>query len=117
MNRNHRIRRLVANLTGLAGVLLAYAAGPAALATPRPEPPGWNKHPPLPASTQPAVRFPPGWNKHPPLPARVHALVTSGMPGWQITLITVAAVLLAAALAVIIDRARAARRRALADAA
>ena len=32
------------------------------------------------------------------------------MPGWQITLIAVAAALVAAALAVLLDRARAARK-------
>lgn len=118
MNPVPGVRRSAGNLAWLASVLLALiTVAPAALATPRPWPPGWNKHPPLPASTQPAVRFPPGWNKHPPLPVRVHALVTSGMPGWQITLITVAAVLLVAALAVIIGRARAARRRTTANAA
>ncbi len=112
MNPIHGIRRLAGILAWLASVLLAsITAAPAALATPRPRPPGWNKHPPLPASPQPAVRFPPGWNKHPPLPAHVHALVTGGMPGWQITLITVTAVLLTAALAVTVYRVRAARRR------
>jgi hypothetical protein len=39
------------------------------------------------------------------------------MPGWQITLIAVGAALAAAALAVLIDRAWAARRRATATAA
>jgi hypothetical protein len=88
-------------------------AAPTALATPRPRPSGWNKHPPLPATTQPALRYPPGWNKHPPLPdpARLHAALAGGMPGWQITLLA-AAVLTAAA--VLLARARAARRRAAA---
>jgi LPS O-antigen subunit length determinant protein (WzzB/FepE family) len=40
----------------------------------------------------------------------VHTIVTSGMPGWQITLIAVAAAVIAAAVAVILDRAWAARR-------
>ena len=45
--------------------------------------------------------------------ARSHRphLVAGGMPGWQIALIAVAAALLAAALAVLADRALAARRR------
>jgi hypothetical protein len=81
----------------------------AALATPLPRPPGWNKHPPLPAGPQPAVRFPPGWNKHPPLPAHAHTAVTGGIPGWQITLIVVMAALLAAGL-IATYRLRAARR-------
>jgi hypothetical protein len=37
-------------------------------------------------------------------------MLTSGVPGWQITLIAAGAMLLAAALAVIIYRARATRR-------
>jgi hypothetical protein len=43
--------------------------------------------------------------------------VTGGMPGWQITLIAVAAAILAAAVAVILDRASAARRHRTAPAA
>ena len=54
--------------------------------------------------------LPPGWNKHPPLPAHAHTLAASGMPGWQITLIAVGAALLAAALAVTAYRMRAARQ-------
>jgi hypothetical protein len=38
-------------------------------------------------------------------------VASGGLPGWQITLITVAAVLLATALAVIIYPLRATRRR------
>jgi hypothetical protein len=101
----------------LAGLAIAFAAtAPAALAIPRPLPPGWNKHPPLPAGPQPAVRFPPGWNKHPPLPAHAHALAAAGMPVWQVTLIAAAA-LLTAALAVTGYRILAARRRATPGAA
>jgi hypothetical protein len=64
MNSFHTIRRFAAILTGLMVALLALWAGaaPAALASalggaphgrpglasPRPEPPGWDKHPPLP---------------------------------------------------------------------
>jgi hypothetical protein len=51
------------------------------------------------------------------LPPAVHAVNAGGMPGWQITLIAVGAALAAAALAVLIDRAWAARRRATATAA
>jgi hypothetical protein len=98
MNPIHAIRRPAGVLLWLAGVVLASlaAAAPAALATLRPRPPGWNKHPPVPASPQPALRFPPGWNKHPPLPAHIVPL-SSGIPGWQLTLIAVTAVLLATA--------------------
>jgi hypothetical protein len=44
-------------------------------------------------------------------PPQVHTIVTGGMPGWQILLIAVAAAVIAATVAVILDRARAARRR------
>jgi len=54
------------------------AAMPAALAAPRPPPPGWNKHPPLPA------------HAHPP--------ATGVIPGWQLTLMAVTVVLLAVVL-------------------
>ena len=68
--------------------------------------------PQRPAATIPPPPPPPGWNKHPPLPgpAHVHALVTSGMPGWQITLIAAGATVLAAAVVTLLARARAARR-------
>ncbi len=39
-----------------------------------------------------------------------HTVVAGGMPGWQITLIALGAALLAAAAAVLADRARAARK-------
>lgn len=60
---------------------------------------------------------PPGWNKHPPLPADAHTLVPGGMPGWQITLIAIGAALLGAALAVLAHRMWAARRRVTVSAA
>jgi hypothetical protein len=108
----HRIRptpRLACILAGLASALLALAvAAPAALARPRPHlPPGWNKHPPL----------PPGHVVGRVSKVPVHTALTGGMPGWQITLIAAGAALLAAVLAVLIDRARAARRPATASAA
>jgi anti-sigma-K factor RskA len=40
----------------------------------------------------------------------VHTIVTGGMPGWRIALIAIAAAATAAAVAVILDRARTARR-------
>ena len=47
MNPIRHLRRLAAVLAGLAVRLLGLAAfAPAAFASP-PEPPGWNKHPPL----------------------------------------------------------------------
>ena len=90
------IRRLTAAVAGLAGALLAVAAvAPAALARPfPPRPPGWDKHPPLPLGHV----------------AGIHVVVVGGMPGWQIALIAVGTALLAATVAVLADRARAARR-------
>ena len=107
----NRIRCICHSLAGLprrAGVLLASAvAAPAVLATAPPLPPGWNKHPPLPLGhgVGPVVKVP------------GPTVVTGGMPGWQIALIAAGAALLAAVLAVIADRARAARRRQRAGAA
>jgi anti-sigma-K factor RskA len=42
-------------------------------------------------------------------PPAVQTVVVGGMPGWQIALIAVAAAVLAAAVAVFLDRARATR--------
>jgi hypothetical protein len=84
---NH-ILRCLSVLAGLGGALLALAAAaPAALAT---------LPPPEPASS---------------VPVTIHTVVTGGMPGWQITLIAIGAALFAAVMAVLLDRARAARRR------
>jgi len=116
INSFHTIGRLGIILAGLTGALAAFSAGavPAALARaaapPRGDPSGY----PELASPRPE---PPGWNKHPPLPAPAHTMVTGGMPGWQIALIAAGAALLVAALAVIVYRARAARRRATVSAA
>jgi hypothetical protein len=111
MTRIRRIRRRT-RLPQRAGALLGSAAAPAVLWAdpPRPRPPGWNKHPPLPTPARAAVRFSPGWNKHPPLPAHTHLAGTPGLPGWQLTLIVVMAVLLATALAVLATRMLATRR-------
>jgi hypothetical protein len=47
-----------------------------------------------------------------PVPAAtVHVVSTGGMPGWQIVLIAIGAALLAAVLAVLADRARAAHHK------
>jgi hypothetical protein len=45
-----------------------------------------------------------------PVPANVSVVPGGGMAGWQITLIAVGAALVAATAAVLLDRARAARR-------
>ena len=44
---------------------------------------------------------PPGWNKHPPLPAHLHPLAASGIPGWQQALMAVTVVLFTAVLVAI----------------
>jgi hypothetical protein len=100
MNPIRAIRRLTGTL---AGVAVAFVAVPAALASASPGQAralSW-ADPPL----------PPGWNKHPPLPAHVHALAAGGLPGWQITLIAAVSLLAAAALMVAGYRVRAVRRR------
>ena len=85
------IRRLACILAGLATAGLALGtASPAAF----------------------AYRLPPQGGPGTPAhaPAQVHTIVTGGMPGWQIALIAAAAAVLAAVLAVLVDRARAVRR-------
>jgi hypothetical protein len=48
---------------------------------------------------------------------QVHTVVVGGMPGWQIALLAIGAALLAATVAVVADRARAARRETITVAA
>jgi hypothetical protein len=86
---NH-FRRLFAAAATLAGALLAFTAAPAAFAE-RVPPPGQG------SGIAP-----------PPPPVRV--IAEGGMPGWQIALIALAAALVAAVVAVLLDRARAARK-------
>jgi hypothetical protein len=114
MNPARHSRRLAAALAGLAGALLAFAAAaPAALArSAPPSPPTWERKPlPLPSGhiRQPVhlapVRIP------------VHTVVIGGMPGWQIALIAAGAALVAATVAVLVDRARAAHRKTITAAA
>ena len=93
---NH-IRRITAMLTALAAILTFGAASSAAWAT---------RVPPLAGPGEPA--------QAPPL---IHTIVTGGMPGWQITLIAIATALLAAVLAVFLDRTREARRHTTAPSA
>ena len=92
MNPSRAIRRLATTLTGLAAALAAAVAGaPAAFAQPSP-PPG----PPA-----EVVRFGPA--------AHTFNGVTGDMTGWQVALIAVGAAILGAIVAVLLDRARAAR--------
>ena len=99
MNPIRTIRRLATTLAGLAVALAAAVAGtPAAFAQPSP-PPG----PP-----GEIIRFGPLLVPH-TIPAHTHAVTTGGLAGWQITLIAVGAAILAAIVAVLLHRARAAR--------
>ena len=96
MNRIKQIRRMAGVLAGLACAWIGAAAvAPSAFATFAPPDQGAGF-----VSTKPA-------------PAATQTLVVGGMPGWQITLIAVGAALVAAAIAVLLDRARAARRTAI----
>jgi hypothetical protein len=94
MNPIRRIRRIagaLAGLTGLACACLALAvAAPAAFARTLP-----------PFGVSGAVTTPA------PAPVQVHTVVVGGMAGWQIALIAVGAALVAATIAVLLDRARA----------
>jgi hypothetical protein len=101
MNPIRRIRRFATVLAGLAAALAAFGVPPA-LAV-RPPGPG-----------APGVTTPPGTITP---PVEVHTVVVGGMPGWQIALIAIVAALLAATLAVLVDRARTTRREAIAASA
>ena len=81
-------RRILAAVITLAGTVLALATAPAAFARPLP--------PPDCCAT--------GAN------APVTLITGGGMPGWQITLIAVGAALAGAAMAILLDRAWAARK-------
>ena len=98
MNPLKRIRRFAAVLAGLAGAVVAFGATPAFATLPPPDGPG--------------VRTSHSGTITPPV--EVHTVVIGGMPGWQIALIAVVAAVLAATLAVLVDRARTARRKAIA---
>ena len=84
---NHH-RRILAAVITLAGAVLALAIAPAAFARPLPPPD---------CCTSGAA-------------TGVTVITGGGMPGWQITLIAVGAALAAAVLAVLLDRAWAARK-------
>jgi|SRR5580692_3253702 hypothetical protein len=94
MNRVPRTRRVAAALTGLALTCLGLAAvAPAAFASIVP-PDGSGE-----TTARTAV------------PAVTRIVVAGGMPGWQIALIAAGSALIAAALAVLVDRARTAHRK------
>jgi hypothetical protein len=95
MNPIHRIRRLAGVLAGvLLALAAAAAAAPAALAGNRPLPDGRPAFVPTYPATSPATVV----------------VAAGGMPGWQIALIAIGAALVAATVAVILDRALAAHK-------
>jgi hypothetical protein len=94
MNPIRTIRRLAVLLAGLAATMMASITT-ASAAFAWPDPPGG-----------PAGLY----HFRPTTPVMTHTVVTGGMPGWLIILIAAGAAVLAAAIAVLIDRAWAARR-------
>jgi hypothetical protein len=107
MNPIRTIRRLAYMLTGLAAALAAAVMGaPAAFAQPSP--------PPGPPGV--IMRFGPLLAPY-TVPAHTHAATAAGLAGWQITLIAVGTAILAAIVAVLLHRARAARSHPTATAA
>src|SRR5580692_12344080 len=104
MNPIHRIRRTAGALVGLVGLACAClglaVAAPAAFA---------RTLPPFGVSGAVTTPVPP--------PVQVRTVVVGGMAGWQIALIAVGAALVAAAIAVLLDRGRAARLKPLAEGA
>jgi len=99
MNPIRRISRIAGILAGLACAWIGLAAAaPAAFAMPLP-----------PGGSGGGVTTPP--------PVQVHTVVAAGMTGWQIALIAIGAALLTATIAVLLDRARTARRNPLAEGA
>jgi hypothetical protein len=90
---NH-FRRIFAVMATLTGAVMALATTTAASAM-RVPPPGEGS----------GIAPPP-----PPPPPPVRVIAEGGMPGWQIALIALAAALVAAAVAVLLDRAWVARK-------
>ena len=86
------LRRIIAALAAVAGGVLAWAAAVPASASIIPVPPDGPYGP----AAAPAVRV----------------ITAGGMPGWQITLIAIAAALVAATAAVFLERVRISRRSA-----
>jgi hypothetical protein len=102
MNPIQHLRRFAAVVAGLAAAVVAFGATPAF------------------ASLPPGHGGPAGHLAPPPagMPAvQVHTIVAGGTPGWVIALIAIGAALLAATLAVLVERARSARRKPVAAAA
>jgi hypothetical protein len=102
------IRRIGAAVATLTGALLALTTASAAYAS---LPHGGGPAParlwPIVIGGMPVPAYPSAPAR---APAQVPTIVSYGMPGWQITLIAIGAALAAAVVAVLLDRARAARR-------
>ena len=113
MNPIQYLRRFAGVLAGLAAALVAFGATPAFATLPPPEPAPAHHLALSPWQLVGGYPVPGGVPPH----TAVHPVVTGGMPGWQITLIALAAALLAATVAVLADRARAGRRKAAVAAA
>jgi len=95
LNIHPRLRRIAAVLSVAAAGVLAWAAAvPAASAAVIPVPGPGAGYGPAPAAQG----------------GTIQVITAGGMPGWQITLIAVAAALAAATAAIFADRARASRR-------
>jgi hypothetical protein len=93
MNPIQHLRRFAAVVAGLAAALIAFAT-------------------PAFASLPPGHGGPAGHAVPPPAgPPVVHTIVTGGTPGWAIALIAIGAALLAATLAVLVERTRASHRK------
>jgi hypothetical protein len=94
MNPIQHLRRFAAVVAGLAAAVVALGATPAFASLP----PGHGAsagHPAPPPVSTPVI----------------HTVVTGGTPGWAIALIAIGAALVAATLAVLVERTRTARRK------
>jgi hypothetical protein len=93
MNPIQHLRRFAAVVAGLAAALVAFAT-------------------PAFASLPPGHGAPAGHPAPPPVsPPVIHTVVAGGTPGWAIALIAIGAALLAASLAVLVERTRTAHRK------
>jgi hypothetical protein len=86
-----RLRRITAALAVVAGGVLGWAAA-------------------VPAASASIIPVPPDGPYGPAAAPAVRVITVGGMPGWQITLIAIAAALAAATAAVFLDRVRTSRR-------
>jgi hypothetical protein len=91
-HRRRGVRHVLASLAGLGCALMAFVSTASVAFALEVPPPGG----PAGLGPAPAVSVP--------------AVATGGMPGWQIALIALGAALIAATVAVFLDRTRAARR-------